>query len=537
MLAIDGVETSFWGCRWGDQTKFAVLDIDAGSNYHNEISLQRIKQALCSAGFSKPKLYKSSDSEGWHLYLFFDQWADSRDVKTTLKSWLSLNSFEIKTGQLEIFPSNNGLRFPLQNGFAWLDAQNKIEISRSDLTTDQAIKRFVADSFEFAHNWDFCESLIKTQIQAIEQSKTNDAQDVPEISEDGFSALFSNQPALLELYDRGRNYWKTGLTSENQRHDAILSLGQYLWYGDEQEGLLPLSGLKRAEQRARLIGEWFQRGHNGFCEAINRGAWVEVESDIKRACYWTARSPQKRIHQPYPLTDRLINRLVQLKTLSIEDLQNANNKREDDARGKIRRAVEQCQAIGQQISRQTLKAMTGCSVNTIRRHGDLWRHLAIGSGECSSPGVAVLPAPSGLESFCDSQEVRSKEIGLSALSDSDIPSEVQENEKTERQGLGLVVAPPLLSCLANEPTTCTQRKDRALRVPSEVLTPGPGLRGIQAVLQDSAGGVFSMPTRTYTAATAMRAQSNLSSKQRSARAYPAAPGWSKKQRKRGPPTA
>jgi hypothetical protein len=497
LKAVAAKESGFWGCRWGDETRFAVLDIDAGSQYHNELSLVRLRQVLACVGFNRPKIYQSSDSEGWHVYLFMDQWANSQRVQEALKTWLSAQAFEIRTGQLEIFPSNNGLRFPLQTGFAWCDDHGKLVIKRGELATDEALSRFIDDLETSAHNWELCKTLIETQLRAIEETKTNDAQDATQEAEDGFSELFSNTPVLLEVYDKGREYWKTGLTAPNQRHEAILSLGHYLWYGDEREGLAALPGPRRAEQRRRIITEWFERSHNGFCAAINRGDWASVEQDIRRACYWTARAPQKRDYQPYPLTDRLLDRLVQLKNLTVEDLKEANDKREDEARAKIRRAVDHCLAQGMQISRKTLEKLTGCSPNTLRKHGDLWRLFAAGSGVCSSPRSAPVVLSPGSASSCHSQEIL-RETGFRVLSEPDFLPGVQENEKKrdleilelepESEGLGLEVSPPLLSCLAGEPTTCTQHQALALRVPSEALTPGPLLRGIQAVLQEGAGG-------------------------------------------------
>lgn len=519
LKAITAKESGFWGCRWGDETRFAVLDIDAGSQYHNELALVRLRQILACVGFNKPKIYQSSDSEGWHIYLFLDQWANRQGVQEGLKAWLSAQAFEIRTGQLEIFPSNNGLRFPLQDGFAWCNDHGKLVIKRGDLGTDQALSRFIEDLDTNAHNWELCKTLIETQLRAIEDAKTTDAQDATQEQEDGFSELFSNTPVLLEVYDKGREYWQTGLTAPNQRHEAILSLGHYLWYGDELAGLAALPGPRRAEQRRRIITEWFERSHNGFCEAINRGDWASVEQDIRRACYWTARAPQKRDYQPYPLTDRLLDRLIQLKTLTVEDLKEANDKREDEARAKIRRAVDHCLAAGMQISRKTLERLTGCSPNTLRRHGDLWRLFAAGSGVCSSPRSG----PSSGPGFSRASQENFRESGLSVLSEPDFLPGVQKNEKkrdleiqefeSESDGLELVVAPPFFSCLADEPTTCTQHQDQALRVPLEVLTPGPLLRGIQAVLQEVAGGELLM----FSAAVASM------------------PDGSMRKRKRGPP--
>ncbi|CAN5489388.1 hypothetical protein BH10CYA1_BH10CYA1_23990 [soil metagenome] len=42
---------------------------------------------------------------------------------------------------------------------------------------------------------------------------------------------------IPEVYSFGQAYWQTGLTSPSQRHHAILCLGHYLWYGDEEAGV------------------------------------------------------------------------------------------------------------------------------------------------------------------------------------------------------------------------------------------------------------------------------------------------------------
>ena len=49
---------------------------------------------------------------------------------------------------------------------------------------------------------------------------------------------------------------------------------------------------------------------------------------------------------------------------------------------------------------------------------------------------------------------------------------------------------PLFSCLAEKPITGAQLKDQALRVPSEVLTPGPAPGDFQALRHVTAGGLI-----------------------------------------------
>jgi hypothetical protein len=79
---------TIWGCRWGDQTRFAVLDIDETSQYHNELGLARLRHLLASVGLNCPQNYQSSDSEGWHLYISFSSWVGSEILHKALKQWL-----------------------------------------------------------------------------------------------------------------------------------------------------------------------------------------------------------------------------------------------------------------------------------------------------------------------------------------------------------------------------------------------------------------------------------------------------------------
>jgi len=147
------MDSDFYGCRWGEQTRFAVIDIDTTSEYHCELGLARLRESLSEIGLDKQVLYRSSDSGGWHLYLFFDGWEQSGEVNRGLKEWLRAKSFVIKAGQLELFPSGNGLRLPLQAGFAWLTRTGELKTRREELATGEAIGKFLQDLDENQNNW------------------------------------------------------------------------------------------------------------------------------------------------------------------------------------------------------------------------------------------------------------------------------------------------------------------------------------------------------------------------------------------------
>ena len=410
---------TIWGCRWGDQTRFAVLDIDETSQYHNELGLARLRHLLASVGLNFPQIYQSSDSEGWHLYLSFSSWVESSNLHKTLKQWLAAEGLEIKQGQLELFPSNNGLRLPLQRGFAWLDDQGAVKLRREEITADQAIFKFVDALDANAHNWQIVETRIASRLSEIELAAGAGmpAEELKneDIEEDGFSAFFTRAGMIQEVYNFGRDYWQNGLTAPSQRHHAIICIGHYLWYGDENEGVRALPGIARADQRAAVIEAWLQEKHNGFSKSVLRGDWKEIGTDIRRACNWEATEGAERQRTSYPITDRAIDRLMGLtrqtgRVWCPEDFQKGNVGREEAAREKIRAALMQLIDSGRRVTIRGLERLSGCKRETIRRHADIWGvfKLSNGPGDLSLLGGA----PAALVLCSDAAKEEEKVLDL-----------------------------------------------------------------------------------------------------------------------------
>lgn len=390
ILSATALETdTIWGCRWGDQTRFAVLDIDETSQYHNELGLARLRHLLASVGLHSPQNFQSSDSGGWHLYLSFSSWVESNALHNALKQWLTAEGLEIKQGQLELFPSNNGLRLPLQRGFAWLDDQGVVKLRREELAADEAISRFIDAQDANAHDWGQVQSGINRRLEQIQATASPalpaDELQNENIEDDGFSAFFSHAGMIQEVYNFGRDYWLNGLTAPSQRHHAIICIGHYLWYGDENEGVRALPGVARADQRAAVIEAWLQEKHNGFSKSVLRGDWKEIGADIRRACNWEATEGAERERSSYPLTDRAIDRLMALTKQSgrvwyPEDFKKGNVGREETAREKIRAALLQLVDSGRRVTVRGLERLSGCKRETIRRHADIWGVFKLSNG-------------------------------------------------------------------------------------------------------------------------------------------------------------
>jgi hypothetical protein len=406
LKAISLQEKTFWGCRWGQRTRFVVLDLDSESQYHNQIGLARLQHLLASVGLTKSVLYQSSNSGGWHIYIPFSETVDRFVAESTLKQWLLAEEIEIEKGQLELFPSNNGLRLPLQREFAWLDDTAKVKFKREELSTDQAIATFLKDLDENSNDWNYFESCVKLRLDALKAapaaSHLPPATENRNLHEDGFSDFFTFAGMLPEVYNAGREFWLNGLSAPSQRHQAVLCIGHYLWYGDIAEGVRALPGVARAEQRAQLIEAWLREKHNGFSKSVLKDDWNQIGRDIQSACNWTAsegaEAPQQSEDSYSNLGDRAIDRLIGLskqtgRTWTPADFKKGNIGREEGAREQIRIGVLQLLESGRRITVRGLERVSGCDRKTIRRHVDIWGifRLSNGGGDLR-PALVDFPA-------------------------------------------------------------------------------------------------------------------------------------------------
>ena len=447
LAAIDGKKSEIYGLKFGDETRFAVLDIDKNSQYRNALELGNLQAKLAAVGLiAKP--YRSSESGGWHLYIFFEEWANRDQVQRCLSDWLRAHGYEIRNGVLEVNPSGMGLRLPLQPGFAWLDNEGNLIRTREELTRNEAIASFVLDLEKNKRNWSEAKNRIESELEAIDRSRDRDAlAHQKAIDTDGFEKLF-NYRLIAETYEEGRRIWQEGLTKTGQRHDAIKAIEHYLWHGDEVAGVPALPATENDEARYNLILRWIEERHNGFCNHINRGKWHKVKADIKRACFWRRRSEAFKVRTPYPLTERAIEVLIARskrtrRMWTMEDLQKGNEGRLAEARRKIAEATGQLIAQGRQVTLRQLMRMTGCHYDTLNKHADIWKVSVVSISSVSGDQSPFLDLDLGVGGTAPGSEEEKKEIsdppGFEDSGDLD-DSEVLESVELAP----IVITPPLL---------------------------------------------------------------------------------------------
>lgn len=374
----------FIGCRSGKSTRFAVLDIDVGSRYHNKQSLQRLRKVLFEAGLAHSSLFRSSTSGGWHLYLFFDEPVNSATLREQLAKLLVLHDFQIAKGQLEIFPSPGrdgscglGLRLPLQPGFAWLNKDSlEVEHDRSDLNATQALELFL-DLVDGHSNSYLAFRNLRSYVQEVEHRReitlarmnpTESSnvipiranQKAPHPSEfaDFVKAVFQKMPPgiIVDNWYKGRLFHLNGLTAPSQRAEAIECLGHYLFYGDPSRDL-PAMGYGYEQEREWAMTEFLSARHNGQSKDINRGR-ADAIAQVERAANW---KPAHRKHSQSTKyrTERPIAWI------------RANANRKSDARRRIADAVATFK--GRKFLTTELQEAAGCSRSTLYKHEDVWR--------------------------------------------------------------------------------------------------------------------------------------------------------------------
>lgn len=376
----------FIGCRAGRTSRFAVLDIDQNSKYHNKSSLDKLLKVLSEAGLGRSSLYRSSYSGGWHLYSFFEEPINSADLRRQLFKLLSLNDFEIAKGQLEIFPHPGnegsmglGLRLPLQTGFAWLNKKTlETDYERHELNATQALELFVdaldgdANSYvAFRQLKDYVRELEQRKESSIVHGQSGDSDNVillrsaDRVSFEGefndfVRGVFHRLPPgiIVDNWYKGRIYHLNGLTGPSQRAEAIECLGHYFFYGDPSRDL-PALGYGYEQERQWAIEEVLRIRHNGYSDEINSGH-SDALGQIERAAKWVPAHKKGTEASKY----KPVRPVSWIR-------ENANRKL--DARKRITEALDGFKKLRRTFTTVDLQKAAGCSRDTLYRHKDLWR--------------------------------------------------------------------------------------------------------------------------------------------------------------------
>lgn len=93
------------GVRFTNETTYALLDIDIGSDYHGPESVAQLRAAIETIGLARSILLRSSWNGGLHLYIPLPEPVNTFSLAVALKECLRAQNFRLQPGHLEIFPN------------------------------------------------------------------------------------------------------------------------------------------------------------------------------------------------------------------------------------------------------------------------------------------------------------------------------------------------------------------------------------------------------------------------------------------------
>ena len=212
------------GLRFGRQTKFGCLDLDKNSNNNPLVNPKRYRKLLKSLrkiGIKRTILIRSSNSRGVHVFFFLPEEINSFDLACALFRVLSENGFEIKAGQLEIFPNTkrykkkgegfslfNGLRVPMQpgSGATLLDPKTFEPVSGEfvelmNRSSDRQDFKLLVECCNTAREW-YCNFALKSK------NRTQWQKDIEYSLKFGFTSSGQTNDILKNLANLGRVLWR-----------------------------------------------------------------------------------------------------------------------------------------------------------------------------------------------------------------------------------------------------------------------------------------------------------------------------------------
>ncbi|NET36138.1 MAG: hypothetical protein F6K19_29620, partial [Cyanothece sp. SIO1E1] len=366
-----------FGVRFSTQTRYCLLDIDAGSLYHPQqdpFALARIIAALEPLGLTSHITCTSSYSGGLHLYFPFTHAQNSWQLASAIATLLEQAQFQVTPGQLEIFPNPrpysrdgkpslfNGHRLPLQAGSYLLN---------------QDLAPIWSDQHTFVQQWRFCQSRNTLETITLQQILKQRQRHHHPVS--GKADKFLNDlNAEIE----------TGWTGPGQTNRLLgrITLQCYIFHhilhgGEPLEGSALVDTIVTTACALPGYREWCQHQH-------------EIE---KKAQEWARCIENSHYFHYGDRHSKLKEKITENEPPAVETL-TWNQKQSEQARAKIAGAIadlleRDCLPAGTTARFKTLTCY-GIGGSSLYRHRDLWHPDYLWEPE-SAPITSVISYQSG----------------------------------------------------------------------------------------------------------------------------------------------
>jgi hypothetical protein len=346
-----------FGVRFGKETKYCLLDIDAGSVYHpgcDRFAISRILAALEPLGLVDCLTCTSSYSGGLHLYLPFTEAQNTWELAAVVAALLENAGFHLNPGQLELFP--NPRPYLIESNLSLFNA-HRLPLQAGSYLLNEDFQPMGSYQHDFVQRWKFAQHRNSTVTAKILQKL------LKQYRRKNFRVSGKAEKFLNDLNAEIELGW-TG-SGQTNRLLGRITMRSYIFHhvlsgGELLTGTALIQNIVQVAQSLPGYTEWCQHCH-------------EIE---QRATEW-ARCIEASRYFPYGVAQGKYQPKAELDTIAKVPVGLSwNQKQSQAARDRI------CQAIADLLDNNRLPSAAterfqvlltyGIGGASLYRHRDLW---------------------------------------------------------------------------------------------------------------------------------------------------------------------
>jgi len=351
-----------YGVRFGTQTQYCVLDIDAGSPYHPErdpFAISRMVAALEGLGMVSYVACTSSYSNGLHLYFPFEQSQSSWKLAIAVSTSLQNSGFKVRPGQLEVFPDPKPYSV---DGKPTLFNAHRLPLQMGSYVVDQDFQPIWSSQESFVRQWKFAQTQNRVQPKALDQILKQVKRECYRVSTKA-EKFVNDLNAEIELGWTGygqTNYLLGRITMREYIFRHILTGGKPL------EGTALVEAIVNIAQALPGYAQWCRHQHEIHHRAEE---WAQCIENSHYFHYGDAAGKFKaKSSNPDPKDSELETAIAQTPSWNQQQSTGARER----IRGAIAALLEQSRLPANATARFHALVSYGIGGGTLYRHRDLW---------------------------------------------------------------------------------------------------------------------------------------------------------------------